>query len=126
MRLSAALGSGPLQDRDRPPRRQKVNKYKKKSESNDKDPLELLIEESKTKLEEINKARNPKGRNTRIATEELEELKSAPRQFVFPDNKDIDPSDPTSFGFIEIGTVVGPHGVYGEIKVKSSSGFSQR
>ena len=57
---------------------------------------------------------------------EIEAWKNQPRHFVFPDNKDINPNDPASFGFIEIGTVVGPHGVHGEIKVKSSTGFPKR
>ena len=58
--------------------------------------------------------------------QEIEAFKNQKRNFVFPDNKNIDPNDPASFGFIEIGTVVGPHGVHGEVKVKSSSGFPKR
>lgn len=106
-------------------RREKVNKYRNKSEQN-KDPLELLMEESESKIKELKdqeeKSKAPKNANM----EKIEALKNIPRRFVFPDNKYIDPNDPASFGFIEIGTVVGAHGVHGEIKVKSSSGFPRR
>ncbi|CAB9526508.1 Probable 16S rRNA-processing protein RimM [Seminavis robusta] len=112
---SSPFGSNP---KDKP-RRQKKNKYKKQEE-NSKDPLELLLEESEQKLQELNQQKQ-KQQKKKIPAE-LE----APRTFVFPDNKDIDPNDPASFGFIEIGTVVGAHGVHGEIKVKSSSGFPER
>jgi len=35
-----------------------------------------------------------------------------------------DPYDPTTFGYVEIGTVVGAHGVHGWLKVKSDSDFA--
>lgn len=112
-------------------RREKKNKYAKKSSQQTKDPFELLMEESQNKLEEIKKekaakANKTKNKRVKTTTKEIEAFKSEPRHFVFPDNKDIDPNDPASFGFIEIGTVVGAHGVHGEIKVKSSTGFPKR
>ncbi|KAG5184501.1 RimM N-terminal domain-containing protein, partial [Tribonema minus] len=41
----------------------------------------------------------------------------------FPDEVEIDPYDPTTFGFVEVGVVLGAHGVRGEIKVRCSTGF---
>jgi len=118
------------------PRREKVNKYRKnKTEGathTEKDPFDLLLEESERKLQELNeqKLSSTKQRKFRNSQEvdlgKLQELYAEPRNFAFPDNKDINPNEPSSFGFIEIGTVLGPHGVHGEIKVKSSSDFPRR
>ena len=35
----------------------------------------------------------------------------------------IDPFDPSSFGYMQIGTIVGPHGVKGEVKIKMDTDF---
>ena len=107
------------------PRRKKKNKYAKNSAAPEKDPLELLMEESKEKLRQLNQESIPKTLKD-IKLEEIEAVKKEPRNFAFPDNKDIDPNEPASFGFIEIGTVLGPHGVHGELKVKSCTGFPRR
>jgi hypothetical protein len=40
----------------------------------------------------------------------------------FPDETDIDPYDPTTFGFVEVGVVLGAHGVHGELKVRGQHG----
>jgi 16S rRNA processing protein RimM len=47
----------------------------------------------------------------------------APPMVEFPDNKNIDPYDPATFGYVEIGIVTGAHGVHGWIKVKSTTDF---
>ena len=106
------------------PRREKKNKYAKTSEPV-KDPLEILMEESAQKLLELEQSQISNTFHD-VPMEEIQAVKSQPRNFVFPDNKDIDPDEPSTFGFVEIGTVVGPHGVYGEVKIKSSSGFPKR
>jgi len=36
----------------------------------------------------------------------------------------LDPSDPTTFGFEQIGTILTPHGIKGELKVKIESDFA--
>lgn len=46
------------------------------------------------------------------------------RSFVFPDAADIDPYDPTTFGFTYLGKVVGVHGLKGEVKVEIESDFA--
>ena len=101
-------------------RRKKKNKYEKFSKvEKEKDPFESLVAESKQKAQELR--------------DELEMTKKAsgkPRPKIaplgkleFPDSKEIDPYDPTTFGYIEIGTIVGAHGVYGELKVSSVTDF---
>ena len=42
----------------------------------------------------------------------------------FPDNKEINPYDPTTFGYTEIGIVTGAHGVHGWLKVTSTTDFA--
>ena len=36
----------------------------------------------------------------------------------------LDPSDPSSFGYMHIGSIIGPHGVKGEVKLKTDTDFS--
>lgn len=48
----------------------------------------------------------------------------APRvrdEFEYPDIEEIDPYDPSTFGFIEAGVVLGAHGVDGTVKVRATS-----
>ena len=42
----------------------------------------------------------------------------------YPDSAEVDQRDPTTFGFTEIGIVLGAHGTRGEIKVSSDSDFA--
>jgi len=41
----------------------------------------------------------------------------------FPDTKAIDPYDPTTYGYIELGTIIGAHGVFGMMKLSSITDF---
>ena len=41
----------------------------------------------------------------------------------YPDAAQVDQRDPSTFGFTEIGVVVGAHGTRGELKVNSDSDF---
>jgi 16S rRNA processing protein RimM len=101
------------------PRRKRKNKYEKFSKTDaDVDPLEKMIEES--------------GQKVRSLDEEKKQMKETanPKPFIalppkidYPDNKDIDPYDPATFGYIEVGIVVGAHGVHGWIKVQSTTDF---
>jgi 16S rRNA processing protein RimM len=43
---------------------------------------------------------------------------------IFPNTTNIDPYDPTTFGYIELGTILGPHGVRGEVKLSSTTDFA--
>lgn len=42
----------------------------------------------------------------------------------FPDTRQIDPYDPTTYGFTELGTIMGPHGVKGDMKLLSTTSFA--
>ena len=44
-------------------------------------------------------------------------------EWTYPDAAAVDQRDPTTFGFTEIGTVLGAHGINGELKVRTESDF---
>lgn len=44
----------------------------------------------------------------------------------YPSILEIDPQDPSTFGFLEIGTITGPHGVKGEMKLTVSTDFAEQ
>ena len=44
---------------------------------------------------------------------------------IYPDEALIDPYDPSTFGFVFVGTVLGAHGLSGELKVRAVSDFAQ-
>ncbi|KAG8465754.1 hypothetical protein KFE25_005324 [Diacronema lutheri] len=57
----------------------------------------------------------------------LRRAPSEPRErgvITYPDAAAVDPTDPTTFGFCEIGRVVGAHGVRGDVKVQSDTDFA--
>jgi 16S rRNA processing protein RimM len=100
--------------------KKKKNKYAQfsKADKAEKDPLETLIEESKEKLNDL-----------RIEKEQIKKVPESPevsKILEFPNNKDINPSDPSTFGFVEIGTITGAHGVHGWTKVQGVTDFPQR
>lgn len=45
--------------------------------------------------------------------------------WAYPDSAHVDQRDPTTFGFTEIGIVLGAHGTRGELKVRSDSDFAR-
>jgi 16S rRNA processing protein RimM len=107
----------------------KKNKYSQfsKVEKMEKDPLEALLEDSEQKLQSLKQQLDP--RQKRI--QEMEQNIPSPppeatKKIEFPDNKDIDPYDPATFGYIEIGTIIGPHGVHGWTKVQGCTDFPER
>lgn len=111
-------------------RRGKKNKYGQfsKTDQRSKDPLEAMIAEAEVKLREL-EASSKKKQVLQKKTFRLEETVSNPHpvpEIKFPNNKLIDPYDPTTFGYIELGTIVGPHGVHGLVKVAAVTDFPQR
>jgi 16S rRNA processing protein RimM len=61
--------------------------------------------------------------------ETLEAMKKEKRErnkILFPDNKTIDPYDPSTYGYTELGTILGPHGVHGLLKISAVTEFSER
>lgn len=111
--------------------RQKKNKYASFSNADKlaKDPLEQMMEDSARKLQEMEQ--DEKIRKNLIKPEDL--LKDSdteqPRQrdkILFPDTRNINPYDPATYGYTELGTILGPHGVQGQIKVAGVTDFPER
>lgn len=113
-------------------RRIKKNKYANFSTA-DKiqvDPFEALLNESEQKNKELKKE-IAKKENKKIELDEetLEAMKKEKRdrnKLLFPDNKSIDPYDPSTYGYTELGTIIGPHGVHGLLKIAAVTDFPER
>lgn len=108
-------------------RKKKKNKYAKFSNTDkvELDPFETLVKESQQKLQYIEL------KNEEQIQQKREKVLPPPppeatTKLEFPNNKDIDPYDPTTFGYMEIGTIVGPHGVHGWSKVQGCTDFPER
>lgn len=138
----------------KPKKKKKKNKYANFSQADNLtlDPLDALIQESRSKLEELHREekksdkseRRRKQSREKIAasleavdqllpddiiegeTAVLEEVEKRERdKRFFPDTKTIDPYDPTTYGYIELGTIIGAHGVHGFMKLTSITDFSE-
>ena len=102
-----------------PKRRRKKNKYAKFSKiKQETDPFEDLLAESQQKKATLDREKQERRRKRKPAVK-VEPL----GKIEFPDNKGIDPYDPTTFGYIEIGHITGAHGVHGWCKVTCSTDF---
>ena len=113
-------------------RRIKKNKYANFSTA-DKiqvDPFEALINESEQKYKELKKEIAKKeNKKVELDEETLEAMKKEKRdrnKLLFPDNKSIDPYDPSTYGYTELGTIIGPHGVHGLLKIAAVTDFPER
>lgn len=104
---------------DPPKRKRKKNKYENFSKvEKDIDPLDVLMAESEAKKRDMEQQAAEATRPKRIELDPLGKLD-------FPNNRDINPYDPTSFGYVEVGTITGAHGVHGWLKVKSTTDFAE-
>ena len=103
-------------------RKQKKNKYAKfsKADKNTIDPYEQLIQESKEKVKQLEQEQKQQ------AVPDIPIPKELSQRLEFPNNKDIDPYEPATFGYVEIGTILGPHGVHGWTKVSGCTDFPER
>jgi ribosomal 30S subunit maturation factor RimM len=140
---------------DRPGRRKKQNKYANLSKTDNlsMDPLDAMLVESRTKLSEMYREDSkPMKRRRKLSTIEYTSLEAIDRLLddrdtggmksgihelekmeetrernkrIFPDVQTIDPYDPTTYGYIELGTIIGAHGVHGLMKLASITDFSQ-
>eukprot|EP00667_Euglena_gracilis_P009639 EG_transcript_9808 len=113
--LTTAAGPGGYQ------RRQRTNKYANFSKVAHRklDPQEELEQ----KAAEFNAAqRRPKRPEGPVKVSGS--LKRGAAQAILPDDPNtIDPYDPSSFGFVEVGRIERPHGVNGEVKVRAVTDF---
>mmetsp|Transcript_22729 Transcript_22729/g.34378 ORF Transcript_22729/g.34378 Transcript_22729/m.34378 type:complete len:338 (+) Transcript_22729:102-1115(+) len=105
-------------------RRIKKNKYANFSKA-DKlkiDPMESLIQQSHEQNEILVKENRKHDNMKDIDYNE----KRNRNEILFPDNREIDPYDPTSYGYIELGTITGAHGIKGEMKITAVTDFAER
>ena len=104
-------------------RKKKKNKYAKfsKTDKIELDPFEALVQESEKKLQSMELEKEQPKQDSLPPPPE-----GSTKPLEFPNNKDINPYDPTTFGFVEIGTITGPHGVHGWVKVQGSTDFPER
>lgn len=127
-------------------RHAKKNKYANFSKTDNlpMDPFEAMLTESRDKLKQLHDEKSTK-KNKRqrqditpleavddllAATEDdggedddiifIEEKRERNKRF-FPDTQTIDPYDPTTYGYIELGTIIGAHGVHGWMKLTSTT-----
>ncbi|KAL7542761.1 hypothetical protein ACHAXR_013093 [Thalassiosira sp. AJA248-18] len=118
------------------------------------DPLDAMIKDSRTKLRELHREdkKSPNRRRRKSLSSEITSLEAVDQLLSsgdttyldaggedamkvvevrqrnkrsFPDTKTIDPYDPTTYGYIELGTIIGAHGVHGLMKLTSITDFSQ-
>ena len=127
--VAPGQGPGPQQKQKR---KKKKNKYANfsKADKLEKDPFEALVEESEAKVKEIeiDKARR---RNKKVPLDEAtlkaqREEKRERDKYQFPDLNTIDPYDPTTYGYTELGAITGAHGVHGLVKVSAVTQFAER
>lgn len=113
------------------------------------DPLDALINESRTKLRELHSEGSKSSRRRKQSLSEITSLEAVDQLLAsvdeqveedeeaveiekrtrnkrfFPDTTKIDPYDPTTYGYIELGTIIGAHGVHGLMKLTSTTDFSE-
>jgi len=136
--LKASLHSNKDANQDTQRRKEKKNKYANFSKADQRqlDPLEAMIAESKQKNQEISKEKlqskkdsiNPQQRANAAkyaASNNEDSTNYESTNMHFPDTRSIDPYDPTTYGFTELGTILGAHGVKGEMKISASTGFGK-
>lgn len=104
--------------------RRKKNKYAKFSKiKSETDPFEQLLAESKQKQAAL--LRQQENERRRRGQPAIPVAAVTPK-LQFPDTKLINPYDPTTFGYTEIGRVTGAHGVHGWLKVRATTDFPRQ
>ena len=106
-------------------RRVKKNKYEQFS-SHQIDPLQLAIEKAEKDQRELETHHSDPVRGTTVptiqASNNVTKTKDASS---FRNVTTVVPSDPLTFGYVEIGMILGPHGVKGEMRIQIESDFSE-
>lgn len=135
-----------------PAKPKKKNKYANfsKTDNLSMDPFEAMLTESRDKLKELHEEKSTtykqsKQRQEITSLEAIDELftsddgdmakendeattieeKRERNKRSFPDTQAIDPYDPTTYGYIELGTIIGAHGVHGWMKLTSTTDFGE-
>ena len=105
-------------------KRVKVNKYAKFSKADEvRQSLRFSnVEEAATALRDDVAAAPPSAAAATVAAQP--QRNRTRNQWTYPDAAEVDQRDPSTFGFTEIGVVLGAHGVRGELKISSDSDFA--
>lgn len=100
-------------------RRERKNKYAQFSLADDEYGAKLERGElgGPVELKSRLRRRPPTSRGPSLQTRERGVVQ-------YPDASSVDPTDPSTFGFCEIGRIIGAHGVHGEVKVQSDTDFA--
>jgi len=111
-------------------RGKKVNKYERFSTAPQEDPLEKTIRRIRMEesLEVTEKSSHIRGTTSPQVSRPiaLSTQSRLPRSENSMRNiTSIIPTDPSTFGYFQIGTIINPHGVKGEIKVRVESDFAE-
>ena len=106
-------------------RKKKVNKYSQFSKTGEEDLLDIAVREAdeRIKANQLKKDNLEKPmRGTTIPT-----LEASPKLnnniTNFNEYKKVIPSDASTFGYINIGKILGTHGIKGELKIKFETDF---
>jgi 16S rRNA processing protein RimM len=125
-----STGSSADQQPQRQEKRKKKNKYAEYSNTDalDRDPLEALIAESQEKLSQLEQEQSQSQKHKQSLNNHVVGAIATASRIDFPDAKTagFDPYNPVTFGFVEIGQILGPHGVHGWVKVKGYTDFPER
>ena len=132
-------------------KQKKKNKYANfsKADTLSIDPFEAMLKESRDKLKELHEEKSKK-RKWRKQSQEITSLEAVDELLsndenvdnvseeditieekrernkrAFPDTQTIDPYDPTTYGYIELGHIIGAHGVHGWMKLTASTDFGE-
>jgi len=132
----------------------KKNKYANfsKTDNLSLDPFEAMLTESRDKLKELHEEKWTKNNRNKkrqeitsleainellLASDDDGDIDEANEEGItteekrernkrsFPDTQTIDPYDPTTYGYIELGTIIGAHGVHGWMKLTSTTDFGE-
>lgn len=103
------------------------------------DPFEALISESNSMNRKIQKEEAAKKQGLHLPDDYYDDDEDeeddgddvVPEKRVrnkreFPSAATIDPYDPSTYGYTELGTIIGAHGVYGLCKLSAVTGFPER
>lgn len=108
-------------------RRVKKNKYEQFS-SQQVDPLLAAIEKAERDQLALllsHQSNNPVRGTTVPTIQASNNITKSKDALQFRNSSSVVPSDPLTFGYIEIGMILGPHGVKGELKIQLESDFSE-
>ena len=106
-------------------RRRKKNKYGQfsKADQLDIDPFEAMIAEAVKENEHLEEELSKTNPRHQHQAPDVPIILDTPAMS-FPDTRAIDPYDPTTFGYLEIASIGGAHGVHGLIKVRCLTDFA--